>query len=247
MRERAAADIEAAKAQAIADLRGEVAALAIGAAEVVVGRNLDRDTQTQPRRAATSTRSGAATSRWPTSRTSAYAEALFAVARAEGDARRGRGRAVPLRPGPRGQRRAARRRSPTRTSRPAGASRSSRTSSAARPTRPPSPSSRMVVGTGRARELPAIVDSLVGHARGRGQQGGRRGPLGHRAHRRPARPASPRPSARPPASRSRSRSSSTRPSSAASSPRRRHRHRRLRPPPPRAASSSSSKARRHRT
>lgn len=47
MRERAAADVEAAKAQAIADLRGEVATLAIGAAEVVVGRNLDRDTQAQ--------------------------------------------------------------------------------------------------------------------------------------------------------------------------------------------------------
>lgn len=47
MRERAGADVEAAKAQAIADLRGEVAELAIGAAEVIVGRNLDRETQTQ--------------------------------------------------------------------------------------------------------------------------------------------------------------------------------------------------------
>ena len=47
MRERAAADVESAKAQAIADLRGEVASLAIGAAEVVVGKNLDRETQTQ--------------------------------------------------------------------------------------------------------------------------------------------------------------------------------------------------------
>jgi F-type H+-transporting ATPase subunit b len=47
MRERAAADVDAAKAQAIADLRGEVASLAIGAAEVVVGRNLDRETQVQ--------------------------------------------------------------------------------------------------------------------------------------------------------------------------------------------------------
>ena len=44
MRTRAAADIEAAKVQAIADLRGEVTALAIGAAEQVVERNLDRDT-----------------------------------------------------------------------------------------------------------------------------------------------------------------------------------------------------------
>jgi len=45
MRERSARDVEASKAQAIADLTGEVASLAIGAAEVVVQRNLDRDTQ----------------------------------------------------------------------------------------------------------------------------------------------------------------------------------------------------------
>ncbi|CAN5472602.1 hypothetical protein BH10ACT1_BH10ACT1_37130 [soil metagenome] len=43
MRAKAAADIEAAKSQAVADLRGEVANLAIGAAESVVGANLDRD------------------------------------------------------------------------------------------------------------------------------------------------------------------------------------------------------------
>jgi len=43
MRTKAAADIEAAKVQAISDLRGEVANLAIGAAEEVVGANLDRD------------------------------------------------------------------------------------------------------------------------------------------------------------------------------------------------------------
>ncbi len=47
MRTRAAADIDAAKVQAIADLRGEVAQLAIGAAEVVVKRNLDQATQVQ--------------------------------------------------------------------------------------------------------------------------------------------------------------------------------------------------------
>jgi F-type H+-transporting ATPase subunit b len=47
LRARAAADIEAAKTQAISDLRGEVAQLAIGAAEVVVKRNLDAQTQTQ--------------------------------------------------------------------------------------------------------------------------------------------------------------------------------------------------------
>jgi len=44
MRTRATADIESAKVQAIADLRGEVAALAIGAAEQVVERSLDQET-----------------------------------------------------------------------------------------------------------------------------------------------------------------------------------------------------------
>ena len=47
LRTRAVADIDAAKAAAMTDLRGEVAALAIGAAETVVQRNLDADTQTQ--------------------------------------------------------------------------------------------------------------------------------------------------------------------------------------------------------
>jgi F-type H+-transporting ATPase subunit b len=47
MRERAAADIESSKAQAVADLRAEVARLAIGAAEVVVQHNLDATTQIQ--------------------------------------------------------------------------------------------------------------------------------------------------------------------------------------------------------
>ena len=47
LRARAAADVEAAKAQAISDLRAEVATLAIGAAEVVIQKNLDRDTQVQ--------------------------------------------------------------------------------------------------------------------------------------------------------------------------------------------------------
>jgi len=45
MKQRAAADIEASKAQAVADLTGEVASLAIGAAEVVVQHSLDRDAQ----------------------------------------------------------------------------------------------------------------------------------------------------------------------------------------------------------
>jgi len=44
LRAKNVADIEAAKVQAIADLRGEVANIAIGAAERVVERNLDHDT-----------------------------------------------------------------------------------------------------------------------------------------------------------------------------------------------------------
>ncbi len=47
LRNKAAADIDAAKVQAISDLRGEVAQLAVGAAEVVVGKNLDQATQVQ--------------------------------------------------------------------------------------------------------------------------------------------------------------------------------------------------------
>jgi F-type H+-transporting ATPase subunit b len=47
LRTRAVADIETAKSAAMQDLRGEVAALAIGAAETVVQRNLDSTTQTQ--------------------------------------------------------------------------------------------------------------------------------------------------------------------------------------------------------
>lgn len=43
---RAAADIEASKSQALADLEAEAAGLALGAAEVVVVRNLDSATQT---------------------------------------------------------------------------------------------------------------------------------------------------------------------------------------------------------
>ena len=47
IRARATADIEAAKVQAIADLKGEVAQLAVGAASVVVHKNLDTATHTQ--------------------------------------------------------------------------------------------------------------------------------------------------------------------------------------------------------
>jgi F-type H+-transporting ATPase subunit b len=47
LRTRAIADIDAAKANAMNDLRSEVAALAIGAAETVVQRSLDAETQTQ--------------------------------------------------------------------------------------------------------------------------------------------------------------------------------------------------------
>jgi F-type H+-transporting ATPase subunit b len=45
-RRRADADIAASQAQALAELRGQVAELAVGAAEQVVGRSLDRDTNT---------------------------------------------------------------------------------------------------------------------------------------------------------------------------------------------------------
>ena len=44
VRERGAADIEASKQQAIADLRAEIAELAVGAAEAVVASNLDAGT-----------------------------------------------------------------------------------------------------------------------------------------------------------------------------------------------------------
>jgi F-type H+-transporting ATPase subunit b len=47
VRQRAQAEIEAAKAQALADLRADVGEIAIGAAEVIVQHNLDRDTQVQ--------------------------------------------------------------------------------------------------------------------------------------------------------------------------------------------------------
>jgi F-type H+-transporting ATPase subunit b len=47
LRTRAVADIDDAKGRAMNDLRSEVAALAIGAAETVVQRNLDAETQTQ--------------------------------------------------------------------------------------------------------------------------------------------------------------------------------------------------------
>jgi len=45
MRSRAAADIESARSQAIDDLRGEVASIAVGAAERVIQGNLDASAQ----------------------------------------------------------------------------------------------------------------------------------------------------------------------------------------------------------
>lgn len=47
MRKRSAADIEVAKSQAMTELRGEVASIAIGAAEQVVEHSLDADTNRQ--------------------------------------------------------------------------------------------------------------------------------------------------------------------------------------------------------
>ena len=111
-------------------------------------------------------------------------------------------------------------RSPTSRSRPPSARRSSRTCSAARRRRPPSQLVSMVVGSGRGRDLPAIVDRLVAagrrarkdlevaevRSRRRRSTDDQQDRLAGRA----------RPT--PPASRSSSRSSSTRPCSAASSP-----------------------------
>src|SRR5581483_10108315 len=45
--QRLQAELAAMRERAVADLRGEVASLAIGAAEVIVQRNLDRETQVQ--------------------------------------------------------------------------------------------------------------------------------------------------------------------------------------------------------
>jgi F-type H+-transporting ATPase subunit b len=47
LRQRAAADVEAAKAQAVEDVKAEVGKIAMGATEMLVKRNLDRDTQAQ--------------------------------------------------------------------------------------------------------------------------------------------------------------------------------------------------------
>ncbi len=47
LRQRSALDVDAAKRQALADLQGDVSEIVIGAAETVIGRNLDRDTQMQ--------------------------------------------------------------------------------------------------------------------------------------------------------------------------------------------------------
>jgi F-type H+-transporting ATPase subunit b len=47
IRQRAAADVESAKAQALQDLKAEVAGIAVEATEMLVKRNLDHDTQVQ--------------------------------------------------------------------------------------------------------------------------------------------------------------------------------------------------------
>jgi F-type H+-transporting ATPase subunit b len=47
IRQRAAADVESAKAQALQDLKADVADIAMNATEMLVKRNLDRDTQAQ--------------------------------------------------------------------------------------------------------------------------------------------------------------------------------------------------------
>ena len=47
LRQRADQDVEAAKRQALSDLQSEVSAIVIGAAETVIGRNLDHDAQVE--------------------------------------------------------------------------------------------------------------------------------------------------------------------------------------------------------
>jgi len=47
LRQRSDQDVEAAKRQALSDLHSEVSAIVIGAAESVIGQNLDHDTQMQ--------------------------------------------------------------------------------------------------------------------------------------------------------------------------------------------------------
>lgn len=47
LRQRSDLEVEAAKRQALSDLQSEVSAIVIGAAETVIGRNLDHDTQVQ--------------------------------------------------------------------------------------------------------------------------------------------------------------------------------------------------------
>ena len=147
----------------MADLQGRVAELSIELAEKVVERNLDRDTQIaldrelhQPGREQLG--------RWPIRATAieAYAEALLEVARAEGHLAEVEDELFRFARVVRGQRRAARSRSPTRRCRPSGGSRSSRSSrrQGARTSR-----TALVVVRRRRRPggttCPAIVDRFV--------------------------------------------------------------------------------------
>ena len=84
MKEQAATDIEAAKAQVLADLRSEVATLAIGAAEKVVRRSLDRDTNVALIEQFINEVADPEQLMAEGNRNRAYAAALFAVAQAEG-------------------------------------------------------------------------------------------------------------------------------------------------------------------
>ena len=47
IRKRSAQDVESAKKQALSDLQSEVSEIVIGAAETVIRKNLDRDTQNE--------------------------------------------------------------------------------------------------------------------------------------------------------------------------------------------------------
>ncbi len=204
----------------MADLRGEVAALSIGAAETVVERNLDRQTQTAARRelhqpGGREPREGIDDGRRP------HRGVRRGPARGRpgrGHPRRGRGRAVPLRPTLSRAPTSCGWRSPTRH--PGGPApavvedllggKASRDHRGAR------------VAGGRRRPRPATCRrSSTGSSswRGRAPARGRRGPLGGPARRGPARAA--RRGARRRATGKPGRGqgrSSTRPCSAGSSP-----------------------------
>ena len=218
MRQRAAADIEAAKAQASSPTCG---ARSPRWPSAPPRRSSTRTSTRPPRRSSSRTTSTRSAGRglMADDRIDAYAEALFEVA----------------------QPRAASPRSRTSCSASPACSRATTSCATRSPTRTIPVSRRqqivedllggkasvtttalvsMVVGTGRSRDLPAIVDRWSSWRRRAEPQGGGRGPLGRRPHRRPARAPGRRPRGQGDRQAGRGEGrSSTRPCSAASSPR----------------------------